>query len=187
MEGAPPFSAESTEELDWEHSLEAEDLVPDESQLDEEVTPSEGVAGDVEASLDEAIPLDEEAPFIGDGPDEQKSSTQYLNEILEIPGISAVIAVGRDGFVIESAGALGSIDMDLVGASVAMVLSGAERVGTELELSEFETLTLESDDALIMCTPVGEALLAILAPDSKGLGMIRLQLRKLIPELAQMF
>jgi predicted regulator of Ras-like GTPase activity (Roadblock/LC7/MglB family) len=116
-----------------------------------------------------------------------RTSTQILQEILDIPGANAVVVVGRDGFVIESAGALGTIDMDTVGASVAMVLSGAENMGNELNLAPFHTLTLEAPDAMIMCRPAGEALLVILAPDSKTLGMIRLQVKKHIPALAQLF
>ena len=116
-----------------------------------------------------------------------KTSTQILQEILDIPGANAVVVVGRDGFVIESAGALGSIDLDTLGASVAMVLNGAENMGNELNLAAFHTLTLEAANAMIMCMPAGEALLVILAPDSKTLGMIRLQVKKQIPELAQLF
>ena len=116
-----------------------------------------------------------------------KTSTQILQEILDIPGANAVVVVGRDGFVIESAGTLGTIDMDTVGASVAMVISGAENMGNELSLAPFHTLTLEAPNAMIMCMPAGEALLVILAPDSKTLGMIRLQVKKQIPGLAQLF
>jgi len=116
-----------------------------------------------------------------------ESSTQVLQEILNVPGIKALVVVGRDGFVIETAGTLGALDLDTLGASVAMLLSGAESMGAEMKLSAFNTLTLEAANAMIMCTPVGEALLVILAPDSKTLGMIRLQIKKNIPRLAQFF
>jgi predicted regulator of Ras-like GTPase activity (Roadblock/LC7/MglB family)/DNA-binding response OmpR family regulator len=117
----------------------------------------------------------------------QRSSTDILQEIHEIAGVSAVVLVARDGFIIESDGTLGDIDMDMVGASVNIVLNGAERVRQELDLEEFRGMTLESHDAMIMCTPVGEALLVVLAPDSKKLGMIRLRLKNQIPELKKMF
>jgi len=117
----------------------------------------------------------------------ERTSTQILQDILEISGVNAVVVVGKDGFVIESAGRMhGAADIDTVGASVAMVLDGAEKMGNELSLEAFHNLTLESSDAMIMCTLVGDALLVILAPDSKTLGMIRLQVKKLTPELAQM-
>lgn len=117
----------------------------------------------------------------------QRSSTDILQEIHEIAGVSAVVLVARDGFIIESDGTLGDIDMDMVGASVNIVLNGAEKVRHELNLEEFRGMTLESHDAMIMCTPVGEALLVVLSPDSKRLGMIRLRIKKQIPELKKMF
>ena len=117
----------------------------------------------------------------------QRTSTSILREIGEISGVSAVVLIARDGFIIESDGTLGDIDMDMLGASVGIVLDGVERVSHGLDLEEFQGLTLESNDAMIMCTPVGDALLVILAPDSKRLGMIRLRIKKQIPELEQLF
>jgi predicted regulator of Ras-like GTPase activity (Roadblock/LC7/MglB family) len=118
---------------------------------------------------------------------DQRTSTDILQEIRKIVGVSAVVLVARDGFIIESAGTLGNIDMDMVGASVGIVLDGAERMRHELDLEEFQGLTLESDGAMIMCTPVGDALLVVLAPDSKKLGMIRMRVKNQIPELEQLF
>ena len=118
---------------------------------------------------------------------DQRNSTEILQDILNIPGANAVVVVGRDGFVIEAVGAMVKFDLDTVGASIALVLNGTERMEQELNIAAFHTLTLEAQDAMIMCTPVGEALLVILAPDSKTLGMIRLQVKKYVPELAPLF
>lgn len=115
------------------------------------------------------------------------SSTTVLQNILDIPSAKAVVVVGRDGFVIETAGALGAIDLDTLGASVAMLINGAESMGSELQLASFHTVTLEAVNAMIMCTPVGDALLVILAPDSKSLGMIRLKVKKWVPQLSEFF
>lgn len=116
-----------------------------------------------------------------------KSSTDILQEMLEIPGANTVLVVGRDGFVIEAAGTSGKFDLDTVGASIAMILNGAEKMGSELNISSFHTLTLEAADAMIMCSPVGDALLVVLASDSKTLGMIRLQVKKQLPVLSEFF
>ena len=117
---------------------------------------------------------------------QRMQTTQILHDMLEIPGLNASVIVGRDGFVIESAGSLGGMDEDAFGAAVAAMQNGAESMSNELGLSTFHTMTLEARDAMIMCLPAGEALLVILAPDSKTLGMIRLQVRKRLPELAQL-
>jgi predicted regulator of Ras-like GTPase activity (Roadblock/LC7/MglB family) len=118
---------------------------------------------------------------------EARSSTQILQDILRSPGVTAAVIVGRDGFGIESAGSLRSVNIDLLGASVAMILSGTERMGTEMNLTHFSTLTLEFADAMVMCQPIADALLVILSPDSKTLGMIRLQVKKFLPELEKLF
>ena len=116
-----------------------------------------------------------------------KTSTQILQELLEAPGIKGVVVVAKDGFVIESAGSFGKTDMDTIGASVAMVTIGADKMADELSITAFNTLTFEAPDAMIMCVPVGDALLVILAPDSKTLGMIRLQAKKYVSALAEFF
>ena len=116
----------------------------------------------------------------------QMETTEILNELLEVPGLSAAVIVGRDGFVIEAGGSLGGMDVDAFGASVAAVQNGAESMGAELGLAAFHTMTLEAADAMIMCVPAGEALLVILAPDSKTLGMIRLQVKKRMSRLAEL-
>ncbi len=117
---------------------------------------------------------------------QQMMTTQILNDMLEIPGLNAVIIVAKDGFVIETAGTLGGMDFDAFGASVAAVQNGAESMSAELELSAFHTMTLEAADAMIMCVPAGDALVVFFAPDSKTLGMIRLQAKKRIPQLAEL-
>jgi predicted regulator of Ras-like GTPase activity (Roadblock/LC7/MglB family) len=114
------------------------------------------------------------------------ATTEILNELLDIPGLNASVIVGRDGFVIESVGNLGGMDEDAFGAAVAAVQNGAESMSNELGLSAFHTMTLEASNAMIMCLPAGEALLVILAPDSRTLGMIRLQVKKRLPHLAEL-
>ncbi len=116
-----------------------------------------------------------------------ENSTQILQDLINSSGARAAVVVARDGFVIETAGMLGSLDLDTLGASVAMLLTGAESMGNELRIAAFHTLTLEASNAMIMCTPVGDALLVVLAPDSKTLGMIRLQVKKHVPQLVQFF
>ena len=162
--------------------MSATDLLPEEKEDGGERAPLASKSMEV-SELE--IPIDVNKN--GDVQINQRTSTDILQEIREIAGVSAVVLVARDGFIIESDGTLGDIDMDMLGASVGIVLDGAERVRHELDLAEFQGLTLESDDAMIMCTPVGDALLVILAPDSKKLGMIRLRIKKQVPELEQLF
>ena len=84
---------------------------------------------------------------------QRMQTTQILHDMLEIPGLNASVIVGRDGFVIESAGSLGGMDEDAFGAAVAAMQNGAESMSNELGLSTFHTMTLEARDAMIMCPP----------------------------------
>jgi predicted regulator of Ras-like GTPase activity (Roadblock/LC7/MglB family) len=65
--------------------------------------------------------------------------------------------------------------------SVAMVHKGANQMGTEIKINRLKTLTFESRDATIMCSPIGDALLTVVAPNSKTLGIIRQKVKKLTP------
>jgi predicted regulator of Ras-like GTPase activity (Roadblock/LC7/MglB family) len=56
-----------------------------------------------------------------------------------------------------------------------------------LNLAAFDSMTLEADNAMIICTAIGDALLVVLSPDSIKLGMIRLRLKKEIADLTAMF
>ena len=113
-------------------------------------------------------------------------TTNILNQMLEIPGLNAAMIVGKDGFVIETAGSLGAMNEDALGASIALIQNGSETMSGELDLKDFHTITLEASDAMIMCVPAGDALLVLFAPDSKALGMIRLQTKKHVPALAEL-
>ncbi len=118
---------------------------------------------------------------------QEKASSDLLQEMLEIAGIEAVLIVAEGGLVVESAGSLASMDLEVIGASVAMVLNGAEKMCTELALKDILALTLESDDALLMCTAIGRAVLVITALNSKTIGMIRNHTKKNIAALAKLY
>ena len=109
--------------------------------------------------------------------------SRALGEFLEISGVEAVMVVAKDGSVLTSSESCGAIDMAKVGVSVAMVLQGAEKMGGELEISAFQHLMLESDDTVIVCAPIGDAFLVLVAHDSQRLGMIRLRIKKKMPDM----
>ncbi len=116
-----------------------------------------------------------------------RSSTDVLEDLLKVPDVSAAVVVGRDGFVIESAGGTTSVSIDDLGAALAHAVNGIEEMGNELDVRAFQDLFVEFGKAVIMCKPVGDAVVAILAPDASKLGIIRHKSKKLIAELAQFF
>lgn len=119
--------------------------------------------------------------------DSGRDSTEVLNDLLAIPGIDAVVVIGRDGFVIESVGSSARVNIDELGASLAHSVNGIEEMGTELNVNRFQDMFIEYGRAVIICKPVGDAVAAVVTPDASKLGIIRHKTRKLFEELAQSF
>ncbi len=117
----------------------------------------------------------------------ERDSTSVMNDLLAVPGIDAVVVVGRDGFVIESAGNSSRINIDELGASLAHAINGIEEMGNELKINMFQDMFIEYGRAVIMCKPVGDAVAAVIAPDASKLGIIRHKTKKYFEELALSF
>jgi len=117
----------------------------------------------------------------------ERDSTSVLNDLLTVPGIDAVVVIGRDGFVIESAGNSSRVNIDELGASLAHAVNGIEEMGNELKINLFQDMFVEYGRAVIMCKPVGDAVAAVIAPDASKLGIIRHKTKKHFEELAQLF
>ncbi len=116
-----------------------------------------------------------------------RGSNEVLNDLLEISGIDAVVVVGRDGFVIESAGSSARVNIDELGASLAHAVNGIEEMGSELNVDRFQDMFIEYGRAVIMCKPVGDAVAAVITPDASKLGIIRHKTKKLFEELSHSF
>jgi predicted regulator of Ras-like GTPase activity (Roadblock/LC7/MglB family) len=116
-----------------------------------------------------------------------RDSSEVLNDLLEIPGIDAVVVVGRDGFVIESAGSSARVNIDELGASLAHAINGIEEMGNELNVNKFQDMFVEYGRAVILCKPIGDAVAAVVTPDASKLGIIRHKTKKLFEELGNSF
>ena len=117
----------------------------------------------------------------------ERDSTSVMNDLLTVPGIDAVVVIGRDGFVIESAGNSNRVNIDELGASLAHAVNGIEEMGNELKINLFQDMFVEYGKAVIMCKPVGDAVAAVIAPDASKLGIIRHKTKKYFEELAHSF
>lgn len=116
-----------------------------------------------------------------------RSSTEVLEEFLKIPGVNAVVVISRDGFVIETAGTTTNIRSDAIGAALATAINGIEEMGQELEIKRFQDMFVEFGGAVIMCRPVGDAVVGVVSPDATKLGIIRHKIKKLMDELVEYF
>jgi len=119
--------------------------------------------------------------------DSTRSSTDVLEDFLKVPGVTSAVVVGRDGFLIESAGGSSAVSIEDLGASLAHAINGIEEMGSELQVNQFQDLFVEYGRAVIICKPAGDAVLAITAPDASKLGIIRHKIKPLVAELSELF
>jgi len=112
------------------------------------------------------------------------NTRQVLNNLIEVEGVLGVVFVGRDGFVIESAGE-NRVDAEAVGALVTIAFSAYERMGKGLNLGAVTQIMSEFERSMIMAVAVGEeAILAVVAVANANLGSIRFQVKRYSRELA---
>ncbi|MEE9912942.1 MAG: response regulator [Deltaproteobacteria bacterium] len=110
-------------------------------------------------------------------------ASDALAGFLSIPGVEAVLLIGDDGAVVQSSTNEGGMNMIKTGTSSALVWSGVAKMGNELGIYGFHSLMLESEDVVIVGAPVKGNLLVVLARHTQRLGMIRMRIRKQIPDL----
>ena len=122
-----------------------------------------------------------------EGEDRSRTVDKYLKELYDLRGVKAAVLINAQGCVVGSLGSWPGSDLSDFGAAVALVSRGAEKMIRELRLAGLQTMTLESNGAVIMCLPAGDSLLAVLAPDSKTLGIIRQKALKISLEILRLY
>jgi predicted regulator of Ras-like GTPase activity (Roadblock/LC7/MglB family) len=116
-----------------------------------------------------------------------RTSADVLEDFLKIPAITSAVIIGRDGVVIESSGVASAVSVEDLGASLARAIRGIEEMGAELQVQAFQDLFVEYGRAVIICRPVGDAIIAVVAPDASRLGVVRHKIRPLVEELGDYY
>lgn len=112
------------------------------------------------------------------------NTRQVLNNLVEVEGINSVVLVGRDGFVIESAGDA-RIDPEAVGALVTVAFRSFEGMGNELKVGAATQIMSEFERSMVMAVAIGDdTILAVVAAANANLGSIRFQVKRYSRELA---
>jgi predicted regulator of Ras-like GTPase activity (Roadblock/LC7/MglB family) len=114
----------------------------------------------------------------------KRSSTEIMEELLKVPGINAVVIIGRDGFVIESSGHSNAVDIDGLGATLAHAINALEDMGKDLDIGKYQDMFVEYGRSTILCKPVGDSIVALVSPDASKLGIIRHKVKGAVEELA---
>ena len=138
---------------------------PDDEQWDDDISLEEQDAKPNSLNTTENIPAEE--------PVREPVGDDMLQELFGLRGVKAVSLLDSSGQVLGVLGSWLGSELDKLADSVFVVHGGAMRMARDLNLVRINTLTLESNDATILCVPVGTYLLVILASDSKTLGIIR--------------
>jgi CheY-like chemotaxis protein/predicted regulator of Ras-like GTPase activity (Roadblock/LC7/MglB family) len=140
-----------------------------------------------ESEIEERMGLDELTKHIRREDNMSRTTTDILKDAIDVPGISTVVVIGRDGFVIEAGGDTEALSLDALGASLAHAVNAIETMGQELEVQNFQDLFVEYGEAMIVGRPVGDAIVAFVASDASQLGIIRFKIKSLVKELSSFF
>ncbi|UCH94646.1 MAG: DUF4388 domain-containing protein [Candidatus Aminicenantes bacterium] len=106
------------------------------------------------------------------------SLREQLEDFLQVEGVSTVVVVGRDGFIIDSA-STGSFNIDEVGAVVSTGMGSSESMGGDLGVGDMQQGMLEYDNGIVFMRALGEdAIFVVVASPNVNLGMVRLQIKR---------
>lgn len=99
------------------------------------------------------------------------------------PDIIGAAIVSLDGFLIAVV-APSEIDEELVGGMAAALLGVGERISTQLMSAPMNQIFVKSEKGYVILNAVGEESVVVLLVSSQAkLGLIFLELRRVVPEL----
>lgn len=108
---------------------------------------------------------------------------KVLEELVATGAVRACLVVGRDGFIIETAGD-DAAHLEPVGAIAPSSLGAAEVIGLELAQGPMSQAMFEFEKGAIMMSAVGtDAVLVSILPAGANLGKARYDVKKYLPEI----
>jgi predicted regulator of Ras-like GTPase activity (Roadblock/LC7/MglB family) len=111
-----------------------------------------------------------------------------LGSLLTATDARSVLLVDRTGRLLASAGAAHAFDRTAFASLAAADFAASSQLAGLLGEPEFASLYHHGDQsAMYMADVDGRAILAVLFDGATTLGMVRLRLRAVVPDLAQVF
>ncbi len=108
---------------------------------------------------------------------------RILEELVATGTVRSCLVVGRDGFIIETAGDE-SGQLEAVGAIAPSSLGAAEVIGLELAQGPMAQAMFEFEKGAILMSAVGsDAILVSILPSAANLGKARYDIRKFLPAI----
>lgn len=111
---------------------------------------------------------------------------EILNSFTRVRGVNAALVVGQDGLVLHSVTAPGEeeTDSDVIGAIASSGLLPAQEIGSESNRGRLTQGIYEYENGVVVLEPIGEtAILVVVTTSAANLGLLRLQARKMHPQL----
>jgi predicted regulator of Ras-like GTPase activity (Roadblock/LC7/MglB family) len=111
---------------------------------------------------------------------------ELINGFTRVRGVTAAVVVGQDGLVLQSATApdAAEADVDVLGAMAASGLVPAQEIGDQINRGRLTQGIYEFEKGVVVVEPIGtSAILVVLTQSAANLGLLRLQTRKVHPEL----
>lgn len=118
---------------------------------------------------------------------ENKISQILRNFQNEISDLQATVVVGSDGLVIGELLRDSRVDMELVGAQMALLMTLVKRAATKLGATAQENL-LATENGYLLTILLGDGQFlhgALIPKDGGSLGMTRLAMREFAPAIEQ--
>ena len=111
---------------------------------------------------------------------------EYLQNIMKVEGVRAVVLLTRDGFIIDNI-AGENIDPEAIGAVISTSTGTTEVMGKNLALGTFKQSMEEFDQGVILVTLASDLILSVIADTRVNLGALRYTVKKIAPEISQAF
>lgn len=110
-----------------------------------------------------------------------------LNRFRSIsPDIFGASVITMEGFMVASV-TLSEIDEGLVGGLTAAMLGVGERIASEMMNSRMSQIYIKSDNGYIICNSISdETVLVSLVNSDAKLGLIFLEIRRILPDLVSL-
>jgi CheY-like chemotaxis protein len=131
--------------------------------------------------VESAPPAREPAPPTP-APDLRTALTQFM----AVSGADWAALSDREGFLIETAGGVGS-EAEIASAMAACLVESSEGIGRELGRGGLGAMLVEYEKGSVLLHTVGTtAVLAVMLKDAAALGKVRYYVKRMLPDLARL-
>lgn len=117
--------------------------------------------------------------------DTRHAPQRLLGAFAESSGVLAAVLMARNGELLASASPDETLDMEALGTGLTSLIETVDRLGSAQACEPFGGFFVEYDRFQVLCLPVGDSVLVVVAPGRAQLGVIRHKTQHLADALAK--